>query len=455
MTSPFATNLFGQERDDLGTAPNITLDRATIRNSVFSPGLEIYSPAQTPFIDFHMAANSTADAGADYNVRLTNNATGWLSLLGNFNVSATMLIAGRSYFSDGLELAHASSTPFIDFHRSADPREATDYNIRLIHESVDQLTMHTSAGGRWGAFKIASGTIVGAYGWDSNWSHFGSVEAANAQNNYAFMSNRLGDILVNTFNSKPVILAVNGTARLYVRATLTETNAAMFFANYANASGTHAERPIQTRGVNTQGISIWNQAQGIAPQIWADVGDQFHLITNPGTAYAPIKASAFNVSSTLRDKTNVRTLEKGARDRVKKLRPIRFKREHTPCANCKGKGKISPAEYLEHVHGAQRTEDTPANLLKPQPCPLCSQNGTPGKVNTPTVDLNEDSDFLSFAAEELAEIVPEAVTWEPTDRLDPMSAPRPGGIDMMALLTVAIATIQELDARLDALEGSQ
>lgn len=68
---------------------------------------------------------------------------------------------GRTYFRDGLELAHPSSTPYIDFHRSTDPAEATDYNMRIINASTGWLMVYG------GQFQVVGGWLrnTGNFGW--------------------------------------------------------------------------------------------------------------------------------------------------------------------------------------------------------------------------------------------------------------------------------------------------
>jgi hypothetical protein len=54
-----------------------------------TPGLELYNPTSTPYIDFHRAANAAGDSNADYNVRLINNAANQLELDGGKFVIGT------------------------------------------------------------------------------------------------------------------------------------------------------------------------------------------------------------------------------------------------------------------------------------------------------------------------------------------------------------------------------
>lgn len=69
--------------------------------SVTSPGIELYHPASTPYIDFHRAANPTGDGGADFNVRLINSASGVLELVsGSLVASSGRVVAGGASTGD-------------------------------------------------------------------------------------------------------------------------------------------------------------------------------------------------------------------------------------------------------------------------------------------------------------------------------------------------------------------
>lgn len=90
-------------------------------------------------------------------------------------------------FWSGLEIAHEASTPFIDFHRSTNPEEATDYNVRLINDSngwlhlngsfqVDGLVKAGDGSGNGYAFATYGG---GWYMQDNTW-----IRAHNNKNIY-------------------------------------------------------------------------------------------------------------------------------------------------------------------------------------------------------------------------------------------------------------------------------
>lgn len=108
--------------------------------------------------------------GGDYVFPGNVTITGKLRSIGAANPS-------RSYFWDGLELGHPSSTPYIDFHRNANPEEATDYNIRLINESNGYLVMY----GGWfkspGGFDTNGTTLLGTAG--RNWFKDTEVSAGS------------------------------------------------------------------------------------------------------------------------------------------------------------------------------------------------------------------------------------------------------------------------------------
>lgn len=112
----------------------------------------------------------------------------------------------RTYFADGLELAHPASTPYIDWHRSANPAEATDYNVRLINDAADTLTLRAAAGDEWASLR--SGRFrIGAYGWNPVWAHFGNRDRMDANPGaYAFMHGTDGSTLVNSDGGEGVCL---------------------------------------------------------------------------------------------------------------------------------------------------------------------------------------------------------------------------------------------------------
>jgi hypothetical protein len=121
-------------------------------------------------------------------------------------------------------------------------------------------------------------------------------------------------------------------------------------------------------------------------------------------SYIPLKASAFTVSSDYRLKENVAAMT-GATERLKQLNPCRF--------NFKSDDNL-------------KTEITQ-------------------KDKTATVD--------GFLAHEVQSVVPEAVTGT-KDAVNTDGNPVYQGIDQSKLVPLLVKTIQELEARITALEGA-
>jgi hypothetical protein len=159
--------------------------------------------------------------------------------------------------------------------------------------------------------------------------------------------------------------------------------------------------------VNTiAGYGAW--ANGTAVHQHLDTNDitGFLCANSNNTAYAPYKASAFVVGSSIKIKNNVRTLQTEQHTpKIKQLNPVRFK-----------KGPVS-------LDGD--------NLKR-----------------SPLAPFNEDGDFLGLIAEEVVNVYPEVVYYSLVD-----GKAVPSGIDYSALVAPLISTIHELTARIELLES--
>lgn len=120
------------------------------------------------------------------------------------------------------------------------------------------------------------------------------------------------------------------------------------------------------------------------------------------TNWVPITASAFNVASARNTKKNIRDASDPVLPKLKQLRPVKFTRPKPTIP--------SPVKQVQH--GEKPVPDPPV-----QP------------------DVFTDIDQYGFVAEEVATIFPEAVV---------TGADGPVGIDISALLMLAIKGIQEL-----------
>lgn len=135
------------------------------------------------------------------------------------NVSA----GGGGFTSPGIELYNPSSTPYIDWHRAANPAGdgGADFNMRLINDANNVLRISsasgvdTATGGRLhvGNAWMGSSPPHGAAGW----AGFGHQNRL-ASNDYQFLANSNGDVIVNSttqvrlfFNGATERININGT----------------------------------------------------------------------------------------------------------------------------------------------------------------------------------------------------------------------------------------------------
>lgn len=112
---------------------------------------------------------------------------GVLIVMGKLGLS----VGGASYISPGLELYHPASTPYIDFHRAVNPAgdSNADYNVRLINDEASYL--HLVAGSmrldgwiRTNVTDTNGETFLGAWGATSNYSMLGSWARRQANSNH-------------------------------------------------------------------------------------------------------------------------------------------------------------------------------------------------------------------------------------------------------------------------------
>lgn len=126
------------------------------------------------------------------------NGTAW------FEVGAEGAFANTTRFSEGVELYHPGITPYVDWHRAATPLgdAGADYNMRMILDGSEQISIYSSAGAQWGSLRVAS-TKIGSYGWDPNWATFGHKNRMDINStSYQFMAHTDGAILINVTNAK-------------------------------------------------------------------------------------------------------------------------------------------------------------------------------------------------------------------------------------------------------------
>lgn len=167
-----------------------------------TPGLELYHPAATPYIDFHRAASPAGDAGADYNVRLINSGSGELTMHGTVFKLNSMQIAGtagRNYFKDSEKSDGAGLRVGAAWGKYGVYSEAGDLVLGATTGKVtfggtgDGVAWLDSGGIRTGPAKMSG------YNWDGAWANFGHKDRMDVNSaSYAFMHHSGGDTIVNS-----------------------------------------------------------------------------------------------------------------------------------------------------------------------------------------------------------------------------------------------------------------
>lgn len=365
-------------------------------------------------------------------------------------------IGGGGYFADGLELYHPGSTPYLDFHAAANPAgdANADYAWRLIQESALNMALihpggsgfglgfrfyndgefdcnHIGVGGDnadnagiWclsGDINVRSQNFVGQGFHGSAYAQFSHWGRRAQQWGYGFLHHTSGEcdvasIVTTQYWVDTVLVAEmrNDPSRLGLFTSVD--------------SGNWDDRVLRLHGPTRSGLSAFRTGSGTVVQLVDQTGSGFDVVNFNAGAGLWVRAGSFPIYSGRATKKEIRTLRPAEEaDRFGRLNPVRFKRRvgskinrHIPCD---GKG-----------------------------CAQCSAFGTPGFYQTPTIVKNYDSDFLGFIAEEVAEVYPEVVAWDPSDPSDAMSEPVPAGVDLSALTAVLVAEVQDMARRLDRLE---
>lgn len=123
-----------------------------------------------------------------------------------------------AYVTPGLDIYHPGSSPFVDFHRAADPvgDSNADYSVRIVNDEASALSLYgttavkSNTGGKFmpGEAYIGSHPVHGVNGW----AVFGN-RYQQGVNDYAFMQSETGDVLVNSGGGdKRIRLLISGAA---------------------------------------------------------------------------------------------------------------------------------------------------------------------------------------------------------------------------------------------------
>lgn len=402
---------------------------ATSGGVMTSPGLELYHPSSTPYIDFHSAASPAGDSNADYNIRLINDATGQLSVLGGklvINGTALQGTPGRNYFKDsevsagnGLRVGGAWGYYGI-YSESGDVVVGSATGIVRFNNESTYLDGNglTIKGRNYVGVSGAHGTLFAQFSHSAFWN----------TNAYGYMQSSDGSVYISS--SGTTYLRINNSTKatwsgseFYVGDGSNMRFQAYRFDQLGNWDVT-AILSHSAGGSSGTRLSMWDEGHNAAGiwQYWGSGAYMEHRNWN-NSAWGPIWASAFTVNSQAAHKEGIvplRTQQGGSlREKARKLKPVHFKWD-------------------------QNKRHGPADASKP------TQRGK-------QLRKNEDSGWFGLVVEDVEALFPEAVVYDQPTRHtggwkddDPLV---PTGLDVMSVVTVALQLAQEAHDRLDAVEA--
>ena len=233
----------------------------------------------------------------DVNFRRIVDSVGTNLSTSTLRVTGTVTSPGSARFWTGIEIANPTSDPFIDFHRSSNPEEATDYNIRLINQNDDELALaggwlnvgalSTSGSNHWTGTAVIGEGFIELYGpnpgtpfidfhvdadindysvrliattvdllevhggnleindvaqvgsnpfYGTNYAWFGHKDMGGS-GQYAIMQDNVGNTLINCATGKDIGFRINNATYMYVNPT-----GGLFITVIATSSGTAVHR---------------------------------------------------------------------------------------------------------------------------------------------------------------------------------------------------------------------
>lgn len=443
----------------IGEPPRtVQLRQATVTATVGLDG--------TATIRFGTGGDTIAGVRAVASASFNNGDTVWVLQQGY-----DMMILGRvgsgqygsQLVTPGLEIYHPSSTPFIDFHRAANPAgdSNADFNVRLINSASDTLKMQTAAGGNWGQFRIGDGAALGSYGWDSAWANFGHVASFGASDRYAFMSHSAGEIIVNAWNSANIYLRRNVTNELWIDSAGIKSR--LWFRSQTSGQGWYHEvhgggwfmNDVWIRAYNNKPVysadriraleadmTRWNGSGGHARFGYEGNNHDGHMTRSDGWTW-DMSAGKHTLRSRGADISWMDS-SGGWCD----FRPnIYYPGAGDPVVI----GGVS--KQIQHASSSIRWKDRIADLLgtddspvwKLKPCRyLWKWEYATDEMRHRMAQWSPDG-MAGFIAEEVAAVAPDGVNYDGDDI--------PSSIETWAVLAYTVAGLQHLKQRLDALEG--
>lgn len=437
----------------------------------FGDGLELYHPSSTPYIDFHRGADPAGDANADYSVRLILEAAGRLAVQGNVRMTGQV----NCDWTGGDPLRVSGGAAGVAY-------EARDNAGRFFvwYANADMMRLWNNATSEvmavskdnWGQIgEAALGTWSGGGG-HAKFSH----SSRRTTGELAFFQRNDGCLWVgggpwiqfecNT--GRNAVCYVDTTGGWQMQTQLVVPSGQRI-RTLAWNDGNHEIHYLAGNDVEGPEIMGWGGVQlfGVNQdaRVRLQYGNGDFVLYDNGGGW-----SMKSISSGAALKLDVAPLE-GALEKVRRMRPVYFKRKYNDArplhkknleaikkkpkpepipdpgelpatANAKAIAAWSKAKEAHHLRKGEIEQDAwdreNAQRL------LDAAEDRWAKRLDPAVQRPE----LGFVAEELEQIEPGLVT---------PASPHPDsmGIGIMyGQVTALLAkAIQELDARLDALEA--
>lgn len=399
--------------DAIGALKTSDLTTPSVGGHVFTNGLELYQSASTPYIDFHRAVDAAGDSNADYNIRLINISNGLLQILSYAVTGVRSTIQGDTWqlsqFTGDNSYAHFGHKDWMDsasnryafMHKSNGTVTIVNTNGTgyLQHDANNKLIWDGAGVSIGGDFAISSNKAIYFKGaWDS--VHV--IHHDTGDDGFRY----------KTWNYHRFYVG-GGTERFRVAAQ-NESYARLAANSVGGNQWNHMQFIAVATSGNNAGLGFSANGQACKICLNSDHGTKLVALNWDDGGYIPYKASAFEVASSKRYKRNIRPLQTERQITAKMLNPV-----------------ISEPKQRNSV------------------------NPETGKFIDTSTNRKNETAFLSFIAEEVAQYAPEAVSWIVSESGNLDSEPIPDGIDVMAMVALVAQVVRNQDDRIDALERKE
>lgn len=382
-------------------------------------------------------------------------------ILGRISPAPIVLPDGQDLRATWIELRSLAGSPGIDFTRLPG---IADYNFRVMNDADNILSFYSSGGARWMRVGTLGGGVQGIFcdgwlrtqisgtgwyhevhggGWfmqDNDWVRAyadkgiftgGDFQARDAilSGNFAIASGKYlylkgawdathiiyhntadDGFRYQTWNKHQFYIA-GGALGLEVNNTNILTFRRNLISSAGGASWNQMQLLVKAASGNNAGIGFEVSTRAVKFCLNFDHGDKLVALNSNDSGYVTVKGLSFETMSAGRHKQNMRPLRGRAAVTAKMLNPVIYEPKH--------RSSVDPAT---------------------------------GKfIDTPMNRKNETA-YLGFVAEEVAEYAPEAVGWIVSEPGNPNSEAIPDAIDVMAMVALVAQAVKGLDERLDALE---